>query len=225
MQTIAHLSSIEEAHLLRTVLAEEDIEAFVLDEGMGGHFLGPSSVLADVRVQVRDEDAARASPFVNQFVGNRTEDRRADPPPSQSPVRNAPAWVLPALSLALLALYFVGSKVEDITRVPLPQDVQDYLQSLSTAPRLQQFFDRFGIVSSISYGIGLLGLAAQWRWARPVFVCTWIWMTVHGAIAGGAISYGAIAVFSTAQCIGGGFVLGLSFCPPWAEKFARRRGK
>ena len=69
MKTIAHLSSVEEAHLLRATLAEEGIEALVLDEGAGGHFLGTSSVFADIRVQVMEEQEELARPLVEQFTG------------------------------------------------------------------------------------------------------------------------------------------------------------
>ena len=65
MKTIETLSNLSQAFLLRSMLEAEGIAAFLPDETMSQ--LGPFTGGGGIRVQVAEEDAARALPVVREF--------------------------------------------------------------------------------------------------------------------------------------------------------------
>jgi hypothetical protein len=225
MRTIAQLSTLEEAHLLRSVLAEEGIEAFVLDEGSGGHFLGTSSVFAGFRVQVPDEQAESARPFVEQFTAGVTPSAEASPTTATGAEisrRGVSVKLFQILSLALLVLHFANRELGQGEYLALSPDLRQALEALSKDRNIVSGFSRFALCFDVIYGVGLLGFAALWKWARVCYLFAWIWLMAFIVVAGGDASHGFTAVLWLIECLMGGFLLGVSCCPPVMEALRPR---
>ena len=225
MRTIAQLPTIEEAHVLRTMLAEEGIEAVVLDEGMGGHFLGPGSVFAEFRVQVAEEHVELARPFVVQFTsGANTPDLDAPTTAATAgaPQRGIPVRLFQILSVVTFLLHFVNNQILQSQDFSVTQEIRQSLDALAGYPSAAAFIGRFGLVWEVIYGAALLGFAALWRRARVCFVIGWIWSAVGIAVSGPSTMHGFPAVLAGFECLMGVFLLGVSCCPPAAEHFGSR---
>lgn len=228
MKTIAQLPTIEEAHLLRMILAEEGIEAVVLDEGMGGHFLGPGSVFADFRVQVAEEQVERARPFVEQFTERESKpepESQAAAAPVGSAKRGIPLRLFQTLSLVALLLHFVNRQVLHAQAMSVTQELRLSLDALAAYPSVVAFLGRFGLVWEVIYGAALLGFAALWRRARVCFLIAWIWSAVYIAAAGPDATHGIPYLISFFAELLGVFLLGVSFCQPAAEHFGSKSKK
>ena len=224
MKTVAHFSTVEEAHLLRTVLAEEGIEAFVLDENMGGSFLGTSSAFADIRVQVAEEEEELARPIVEQFTGRRAPALPTAPIGSTGAKTRQPGVPLrlfQVLSLALLALHFINGELQQSADLAVSSDLRQSLEALGNVNAVK-VFGRFSLVYEVMYCTGLLGFAALWRGARESYLIAWIWMLVFGAVAGGSAFHGLPVAISGVEWLMGGFLLGVSWCPPAVLRLGSR---
>jgi hypothetical protein len=225
MRTIAQLSTLEEAHLLRSVLAEEGIEAFVLDESSGGHFLGTSSVFAGFRIQIAEEQAELARPFVEQFTGCVAAPAPGAPVGGKDTAarqQGVSVKLFQILSLSLLVLHFLNRELQQGEYLALSPDLLQSLGAMAWNPEAVILFDRFGLVYEVIYGGGLLGFAALWRRARICFLVAWIWTVVFVVVAGPGPSHGFPAALSLIECLMGGFLIGVSCCPPVVEHFGSR---
>ena len=227
MKTIAHLSTVEEAHLLRAVLAESGIEAFVQDENLGGSFLGTSSAFSDVRLQVPDEQEELARPVVEEFSGRRAPAMPAAPSGStgaKTRQPGVPLGLFQILSLALLALHFVNRELGQSANLGVPSDLQQSLAALGDV-NAEKALGRFTLIYEVMYCAGLLGFAAGWRWARVCYLIAWIWALIFAAVAGASASHGFPVVLSGVEWWMGGFLLGVSWCPPAVEHLGSRARK
>lgn len=228
MKTIAQLPTIEEAHLLRTVLAEEGIEAVVLDEGMGGHFLGPGSVFAEFRVQVAEEHAELARPFVVQFTSDAVTPDLDVPTTiatAGAPQRGIPVRLFQILSVVTFLLHIVNNQILQSQNLSVTQEMRQSLEALAGYPSAAAFIGRFGLLWEVIYGVALLGFAALWRRARVCFVIAWIWSAVYIVAAGPGTAHGVVGLMTYFEALMGVFLLGVSCCQPAVEHFGSKPTK
>jgi hypothetical protein len=75
MQTIATLSKVEDAHLIRMRLEASGIEAFVQDENVVQWDWLLSNAIGGVRVQVADEDGQAALELLSSDKGIQSPDQ------------------------------------------------------------------------------------------------------------------------------------------------------
>ncbi|MFT3991076.1 MAG: DUF2007 domain-containing protein [Luteolibacter sp.] len=92
MKTIASFSTPEDAHLFRTYLASEGIEAFLHDEFFVQLFWQYSNAIGGVRVVVSDDDAGEAAAIYRDYSATLKEG-----PYPVSPVRIWPVVALISL--------------------------------------------------------------------------------------------------------------------------------
>ncbi|MFT4175098.1 MAG: DUF2007 domain-containing protein [Luteolibacter sp.] len=108
MKTVASFSTAEDAHLFRTYLASEGIEAFLRDEFTVQLCWQYSNAIGGVRVVVADEDAEEAAAHYRDYASS----LRAGPYPV-APVR---AWPFVALISLLIGAPFLLFGRKTLTR-------------------------------------------------------------------------------------------------------------
>lgn len=73
MKTVASLSTVNQAYLLRSWLEANGLECFIPEEMTAGGVLPNEAVFSGVRIQVAEEDVEKAREMIKDYYENAPE--------------------------------------------------------------------------------------------------------------------------------------------------------